>query len=124
MRGVVRAIFRHFALCLLVGLPLTADAQTDERPLYIIVDSSGSMEGEAPGGGTKMAAAQREVSQLPAQSGNRPVALQAFGQDASKRCESIETLVSLDAPSSREAVGTAMQTLIPTGSTPIATSLE
>lgn len=120
MRGI---LWRCLALVCAVFNAADASAQAaNDRPLYIIVDSSGSMAAEYGANTTRMAEAQRVVAGILADNQGRQFALKAFGHEQERRCESVETLAPIGSSSAQ--VQTAMRSLVPSGSTPIAASLE
>lgn len=130
---------RLLVALLLVLLPTLARAQAPaptrlEGKVLVLYDSSNSMWGQVTAGGreeAKVTAARREVRRLIEQLGTGGIevelGLMAYGHRRQRDCGDIELLFapqSLRNPSYRTRLGSTIETIRPTGTTPIAASLE
>ena len=120
-------MFRGLALGAAVVLAgVSANAQDQRDGVYIIYDSSNSMWGALPDDSRKYEAARTAMRELAGQNfDNRDVALRMYGHRRKNDCTDSELVVPWSDPSSvGDQIVTAMETVRPTGRTPIDLSLR
>ena len=109
------------------ALAITSSARADETEgVYIIYDSSNSMWAALPDGSRKYEAARTAMGALVGRDfGEREVALRVYGHRRKDDCSDSELVVPFSPPSDvSDAMITAMQSVRPTGRTPIDLSLR
>lgn len=122
MRGLGLAVFSS-----LLGLySLAASAQEQRDGVYVIYDSSRSMWGELPDRSRKYEAARAAMRDLAGRDfGDRDVALRMYGHRRKDDCGDSELVVPWRRPADAgAAMVAAMETVRPTGRTPIDRSLR
>ncbi|MEM9208184.1 MAG: VWA domain-containing protein [Pseudomonadota bacterium] len=116
---------RNVLCLLLLCLPVAASFSADDvaNDLILVLDGSNSMWGQIEGE-NKIVIARRSVGELIDRlPDGSDVGLVAYGHRVEGDCDDIETLQGLE-PLQRDALKAAVDSVTPTGRTPISASLE